>query len=244
MLIRAATLSLLALASGSVRAPAQESAWIYDIFVKECQKSGGTPRSTLQQYMRGEKFNCETGGSSGRSTARGGNACERESKISIDWVFNDRGALATYNRNRQQGKSAFDAVVAAQGHNPRAQRSLRDCKQWAQTYLAQRGAAPGGLTMPTRALGQTDCACISVVPAGPAGLYRVTNRCDAMEITVGFGGDIARLSPSPNAIAAPASAGVVTQGKPGMARAPGHFTIVSINSVGLKNAGSSFVCRF
>lgn len=244
MLARAATLSLLALATASNHAPAQDGAWIYDIFVKECQKAGGTPRSTLQQYMRGEKFICDNSQSSGRSTARGGNVCEREAKISIDWVFEDPGALANYNRNRQQGRSAFDAVIAAQGHNPRAQRSLRDCQQWAQTYLAQRGAAPGGLTMPTRALGQTDCSCISVVPAGPAGVYRVTNRCDAMEITVGFGGDIARLSPSPDAFAAPARAGVVTPDRPGMARAPGHFTIVSINSVGLRNAGSSYVCRF
>lgn len=63
--------------------------------------------------------------------------CDREAKTNIDWVlFRDAGARASYERFRAQGQSPLDAVISAQAHNPRAQQSIRRCRDWAQHYIA------------------------------------------------------------------------------------------------------------
>lgn len=69
----------------------------------------------------------------------------REAKINIDWVlFKDAGAKGTYQAYRRRGESPVDAVISAQGHDPHAQQTIRDCYGWAQAYIASKGfsAAP------------------------------------------------------------------------------------------------------
>lgn len=70
-------------------------------------------------------------------------------KENIDWVFRDRGAQATYAQQMQAGKSDFEAVVGAQGHNRPVQDLLRRCQSVAEAYLASRGAPGEGVDGPT-----------------------------------------------------------------------------------------------
>lgn len=70
-----------------------------------------------------------------------------EARENIDWVLDkDTGAQGTYRRHRAGGKSPLEAVIAAEGHNPAAQRKIRDCQAWAARYIAQKlsGGAAGG----------------------------------------------------------------------------------------------------
>lgn len=70
--------------------------------------------------------------------------CNRdEAKINIDWVlFKDAGARATYNSFLQRGESSVDAVLSAQGHNPHAQQTIRNCRAWAKSYIGSKGFLP------------------------------------------------------------------------------------------------------
>lgn len=59
----------------------------------------------------------------------------QEAKIAIDWVFSDSGATRTFVQNRNAGRSPYDSVIGAQGHNPHAQDMLRECAGWGSNYL-------------------------------------------------------------------------------------------------------------
>ncbi|MEQ1715802.1 MAG: hypothetical protein ABL907_07440 [Hyphomicrobium sp.] len=230
----------------------QDGAWIYDIFVQKCRESGGSPGSTREQYLRGEKFVCRDS-SSGRSTGRPPANCSTEAKINVDWVFNDGGARSTYTRQRASGLSPFDAVVAAQGHNPNVQALLRQCQAWVDSYLLSRAdlpspGAPGDPTLSRRKLGPGDCRCISVLPTGTTNSngmagYRVVNTCDPLKAAVRFVGDIARLSPG-YGLSSWAQAGLVGGGKEATVYAPPDWTLVSIKAVTLTSTANSHTCNF
>ncbi len=234
-------LGALQIATSPPPAVAQEGAWMYDIFVQKCRAAGGTPRSSLDQFNRGEKFQCDQG-ASGRSTgdARG---CQTQAKINIDWVFSDKGALATYKRGREAGQSALDAVLGAQAHNPRAQKSIQDCGAWAQNYLTAKGAPATADQRNNRSVGATDCSCISIVPVGERRAYSVTNRCAQLNVSVLFGGDIARLSPSNDALSNWTRSVSVGPARSDEVIAPDGWTIVSINAYRISAGANSFVCR-
>jgi len=223
----------------------QQGAWIYDVFVQKCREAGGTPGTSKEQFLRGETFQCRNGGAS-RPTPGGATACGTEAKINVDWVFQDRGARARYAERRRQGDVPFDAVVAAQAHNPRVQSLLRGCRDWVESYLAGMGEADAGRrspTPPTRA----DCRCISVLPTNDLDwqgrlAYRVINSCDALEVAVSFGYDILRLSPDPNrAFTSLAQAGQVGRNEERLVRAPAG-TIVTIKGYALRRAGVTVAC--
>jgi hypothetical protein len=82
-------------------------------------------------------FNACMGGRGASTTA--GPPPERcaEAKRNIDWVVHeDAGARRSFDAARGSGRSRLDAVIMAQAHNPRAQRSIRECADWATPYLA------------------------------------------------------------------------------------------------------------
>ncbi len=226
----------------------QPSTWIYDVFVQECRKSGGTPGSTREQYLRGERFKCNTG-SSGQAGLPPDGATTKECKINIDWVFEDRGARARYESERRAGKSAFEAVVGAQAHNAPVQRLLRQCQTWAESYLgSQQGTQPGGVTLGNRRLGQEDCRCIDVVPTGESNFqgqpgYRVSNKCDGMNVSVRFDGTISRMG-GDLGLTTTAQAGLMGPGQQRVVRSAAGWTITSIKAVGLNNAAGSYSCNY
>ena len=231
---------------GTDPADAQQGAWIYDVFVQKCRDAGGTPGISKDQFIRGEKFQCQNGGASTRPPAAGGAACETEAKINVDWVFADRGARARYTEQRKQGDVPFDAVVAAQAHNPRVQSLLRGCRGWVESYLAGR-AEPDARRPPRPPLTRADCRCISVLPTSDLDwqgrlAYRVINSCDSLEVAVSFGYDILRLSPDPsNAFASLAQAGGLARNEERLVRAPAG-TIVTIKGYAIRRAGSTVAC--
>lgn len=47
-----------------------------------------------------------------------------EARVNIRWIFQDSGAKRTYDAARTRGLSKYAAVLAAQGHNANAQRSI------------------------------------------------------------------------------------------------------------------------
>jgi hypothetical protein len=54
--------------------------------------------------------------------------CE-EAKVNIGWVLEeDSGARATFSNALRGGLSYLEAVIAAEGHNPHAQATIRDCR--------------------------------------------------------------------------------------------------------------------
>lgn len=169
-----------------------------------------------------------------------------EAQANIDWIFTDAGARSTYGRLRTNGRSAFEAVVGAQAHNPRVQQLLRSCQSFAEAYLARRGEDGAGATLSNRPLSQGDCRCVSVLPTGAADWqgrvgYRVINSCDGLEISVLFGRDIARWSPNPRAFETWAQAGLMGPNEERIVYVPGG-TILSINAVGIRNAVNSVTC--
>jgi hypothetical protein len=194
-----------------------------------------------EQRMRGACRQCCT-------AAFGPGGCDQEkAKINVDWVFDDAGAQATYRQQLNRGKSAFEAVVGAQAHNPPVQNALRQCQTWVESYLASRGAPGGGITLSNRALGPSDCRCISVLRAGNVDTqgrqaYRGVNACDGMNVSVRFIGDILSLTPSLE-LSSWVQAGLLGANQERIVWAPA-WKIVSIKALGLKNAAGSFTCQF
>jgi hypothetical protein len=223
----------------------QPSDWIYDIFVKECREAGGRPASSMEEYRRGEQFRCDRGGS-GQSNAVPEGVCSTEAKEAVDWVFRDKGARATYTRLFSEGRTPFDSVVGAQGHNPSAQDVLLGCRPWVETYLASLGATRNGPALGNRKLDARDCECISVIPVGAneqgRATYRVSNSCDGMNVAVRFVGDILSLS-ARDAFSSWGSAGLLAYGLSSEVMAP-DLKYTSIATVKLKNASSSYTCNF
>lgn len=156
-------------------------------------------------------------------------------KENIDWIFRDSGARNTFLANRSEGKDAFSSAIAAQAHNPAAQRTLMECQSWATDYV--NGLDPSrGPAMPDRTLGQRDCECITIVPLGGF-RYRVSNSCDEMRMMVRFA-DAANSTRH-----AWADAGIVSGGGQSTVSAPA-YEIVSISGANLKNSTSSVTCVY
>lgn len=82
-------------------------------------------------------------GCSNQAPAGDAGSCNREeAKVNIDWVlFRDGGARATYLSYRRRGQNPVDAIISAQGHNPHAQQTIRDCYAWAQNYVSKEFAS-------------------------------------------------------------------------------------------------------
>ena len=166
-----------------------------------------------------------------------------EAKINYVWVFADAGAKARFFSSRKQGLSPFDAILAAQAHNPNAQQTLRNCQSWVEAELANDGAPRSADDLPNRRLGQADCSCITITPAEAGGRgYNVSTRCDAMDVSVQLVGDTGVPTGS-FGLSTIASAGVVRIGSTKVIRSPA-WTIVSIKSAILRNASSQFACQF
>lgn len=79
-----------------------------------------------------------TDSSSGASSASK-TECAQTVREDIDWVFRDNGALDTYVKARASGKGAFQAILAAQGHNPDSQGRLRSCSKWIADLVYEHG---------------------------------------------------------------------------------------------------------
>lgn len=223
-------------AGASPVAAQSSSAWTYEIFVNECKKAGGAVASSLDQYLRGERFVCQTGNLAG-SRKSDLTQCEREAKQNVDWVTSlDSGAKAVFDRRVLLGDSPFEAVLFAQMHNPKVQALLKECRSWVETYLG----APG------HTLVQNDCRCVSVRPANEKDFegratYFVSNTgsgCSTMSFTVGF----VDATTSAGSTFSWASAGSITVGQTRRIQAPATFRIVSISAVELRNAASSHTC--
>ena len=198
----------------------------------ENTKSGGSfdyVRKCLDQFP----YPSVCGSGAARSTAGGG--CESESE-NVDWVFRDPGACQTFRQGVAGGLSPFEAVVNAQGHSPAIQQRLQACQTWATPYIASTFPTTicAGNGPITRTLSATDCSCPSVVPSGD-GQYRVSNRCDPLEISVRF------RDAGSGAMSVWIPAGQLGGQDSSVIRAP-SFRIPSINAVLLQNASSSVVC--
>jgi len=231
--------SLLLLFLTASPAKAQSSAWTYDIFVSECRKAGGTVGSTLEQYTRGERFICQRG-ASGSSQPGPEPSCSREAKINTDWVLSqDKGARLRFNQALSAGKSAFDALLTAQAHNPGAQKSLQSCQAWVETYLRGKGENRDGRQVAAAPTSES-CPCITIVPSGNSDLdgraeYRVSNRCAALNVTVVF------VDATATSLSARADAGLV--GRPTTVKAPATFRIPSLEAYNLRNDSGNYTCR-
>lgn len=105
------------------------------------------------------------GDSTGGSTLGGAQNCDtQEAQIAVDWVFQDVGALRTFQRFYGEGNSPLDSVIGAQGHNPGAQANLEACSGWAANYIATEYAGVIAGTTPPPTTGPQTCS------APPAGL--------------------------------------------------------------------------
>lgn len=99
-----------------------------------------------------------------------------EAKQNVEWVLlKDKGARNTFETARRSGQSPFDALLTAQGHNPRAQASIRQCRAWVQEYLAEADlgtpstdAKPPGADTGSGPDNDFNLDCISVVSTAPA----------------------------------------------------------------------------
>jgi hypothetical protein len=181
------------------------------------------------------------------SSGPGAQPCQKEVRLNVDWVFADRGAVNRYRFERQNGLSPFNAVLAAQAHNPPVQRLLLRCRGWVEGYLNARGERAGPDTLGEGRLGPQDCSCISVLPTGTPSAdggpgYRVVNSCGAMRIAVGFIGDITAVSPT-YGLSSRADAGILATGEERVVYAPA-WSLVSIRSVNMRNSTSSYTCIF
>ncbi len=220
--------------------------FIYDTFVAECRKSGGTPGSTLAQYERGEPFVCNQSGSAQSRGGAASNECKGEAKINIDWIFADDGARARFGQLRRAGKSPLDAAIGAQAHNPKVQKLLQRCTVWVSEYLQSLGS--GGQVGDESGPTQADCRCISVVPAGTVDVYdrpafTVSNSCPALAVKVRFTGDILSFAARADAFSAWGDAGRIADGGSSVVYAP-DWTIVSIKAVSISNSVGSFLCNY
>lgn len=173
--------------------------------------------------------------------AFGGPLACAQVRENIDWVFRDGGALATYSQQRQSGKSPFESVVGAQGHNPPVQSLLLGCRDTAEAYLAARGTPPVAPPPNARRPGESDCPCITVVRTGVdfqgRNSYSVKNSCAAIEVWVqiidarspGAGGNWAQL-------------GVIGPGQARTVTAAATFAIPSVSAYNLRNAAGNYTC--
>lgn len=233
VLAAAVTFALVSAAFG------QPSSWTYDIFVKECEKSGGKVGSSREQYMRGERFACHRS-SSGALQPGSDSACEREAKINTDWVLSgDRGARGTYERNLKDGFTAFESVLAAQAHNRKAQDSIRRCQAFVERYLAQMNELPAV----DRKLGSADCKCISVIKTGRLNftgreIYSVSNNCPRVNLAIRFTDQIARFGERANW----GQHFPIEQGQTREINAPETFEIPSLEAYNLRSGKNSYTC--
>jgi len=190
-------------------------------------------------------------GHSARSGGQSGNRlpqslCDTEGRQNTDWVLNDSGARANYRNRLSTGSTAFEALVGAQAHNPKAQAILLGCEQSVRMYLLQIGQPYPNVALSNRSLTQADCQCISVLPTGDFDwqqrqAYRVINSCDALAVAVRFTGDIATYSPNPTGFASVAQVGRLATNQERRVRAP-DWSVVSINSYTLRSTAGSFTC--
>jgi hypothetical protein len=169
-----------------------------------------------------------------RGCAPAGPCDEEDAKKNVDWVFNDRGAHNHYLSEIGDGLSPFDALIAAQGHNPPVQKKLRLCQAFVESYLASKDQVPTGSTLPDRGLSSRDCKCISVLPGADG--YNVINSCDAMSVNVQF------VDGANTMISSWANAGILSKGQSTTVPFP-SYTIPSINAVALRTAYSRVMCR-
>ena len=173
--------------------------------------------------------------------------CTTEARQNVDWVLNNGGARATYRNRLYAGNTAFDAVVGAQGHNPKAQAILRTCQVWVKNYLLQLGPPDRHLMLSNRRLTNADCQCISVLPTGEYDwqkrqAYRVVNTCDALSVAVNFTGDIASYSPNPAGFSSVAQAGRLDTNQERRVWAP-DWKVVSVSSFTLRSTAGSLTCQ-
>lgn len=179
-----------------------------------------------------------------------GPRAQQEAKINIDWVLQkDAGAQARYRKFRGDGQAPIDAVISAQAHNPHAQQTIRQCRDWAVKYIAglpqAAPPAPPPGPMSRRQLTPNDCGCISILPTGnpdAAGrpYYRVTNRCDLMQVAVLFKGTIGATA-GDLGFSYTADAGAVGNDGGRVVQAPA-WSLISIGGYTLRNSGSSLFC--
>jgi hypothetical protein len=217
----AGVLGVLSLALSAIAPPASAQT-----LVERCMEIKKTQGMTA--YLA-----CLASGQPGPPAAQDPMAEVRES---IDWVFRDAGAKATYERFRRQGFTPFQAVVAAQGHNPAAQALLEENKGWAIAYLATRGQVSGAGELTDVQLTTQVCSCVTITPAGDT--YRVTNSCNLnMRFTIGFI-DAAGASP-PMSI----PAGIIVAGGTATVNSP-RMTVPSIASTLLESSRNGVTCRY
>jgi hypothetical protein len=172
--------------------------------------------------------------------------CTTEARQNVDWVLNNSGARATYRNRLGAGDTLFEALVAAQGHNPKAQATLRTCQVWVKNYLLQLGQPDQNLMLSNRRLTNADCQCVSVSPTGDYDwqqrqAYRVTNSCDALAVAVNFTGDIASYSPNPAGFSSVAQVGRLDTNQQRRVRAP-DWKVVSVASFTLRSTAGSLTC--
>ena len=173
--------------------------------------------------------------------------CTTEARENVAWVLNNSGARATYRNLLSNGNTPFDAVVGAQGHNPKAQAILRTCQVWVKNYLLQLGPPDQNLMLSNRSLTNADCQCISVLPTGEYDwqqrqAYRVVNSCNALAVAVNFTGDIASYSPNPAGFSSVAQVGRLDTNQERRVRAP-DWKVVSISSFTIKSTAGSLTCQ-
>jgi len=176
-----------------------------------------------------------------------GPRAQQEAKTNIDWVvLKDAGAMARYRQFRANGQSPVDAVISAQAHNPHAQQTIRQCRDWAIKYLAGL-PAPGAPQQATGGpkLTRNDCACISILPTGSSDdagrpYYRVTNGCGALQVRVQFKGTNSTV-PGDLGFSYRTDPVTVGVGAEAIVQAPA-WTIVSIAGYNISNGASGLFC--
>ena len=109
------------------------------------------------------------------------NQCN-EAKINVDWVIaKDAGAKRRFSSFLDQGQSPVDAVISAQAHNPHAQQTIRDCRNWAEAYLSSLGYSAGQGQATDSQEARVPIAQCSKIETSPPGFgFTVTpnNDCD------------------------------------------------------------------
>lgn len=179
-------------------------------------------------------------GASGQSGPDLRGACARENRGNVDWVFVDAGAQARFRAFLAGGRAPFDALMAAQGHNPPVQQSFLRCRGWVEAYLEGRGPEDRPDDAP---LGPEACRCASVVPTGGGGFgergreYRVTNACSALAIAIQF------VDAANTARTAWTQAGELAPGG-GVTVAAPAYDVPSIRAVEVRRGSASRTCVY